>query len=142
MLKQHREPVKSLNTRVDLVMKATSYLGMGDYGDMMIGDKAIEFYDDGDPSKFIQIPWTEVDSIVASVMFKGHWIPRWGVQTKKNGMYKFSTRHTKKMLREIRKHMDPNRMVRSLTFFQVMRRNLKALGQRIIALFHKNKQKD
>lgn len=63
--------VQSLNTKVDLVVKATSYQGLTDYGKLMIGDKGFEFYNDRDASNFIQIPWEEVDYVIASVMFKG-----------------------------------------------------------------------
>ncbi|MGY0221396.1 DUF956 family protein [Limosilactobacillus fermentum] len=33
--------------------------------------------------KFIEIPWSEVDYVMVSVFFKGHWIPRIQVVTKK-----------------------------------------------------------
>ncbi len=48
--------VQSLNTKVDLTINATSYLGMADYGKIMIGDKGFEFYNDRDARKFVQIP--------------------------------------------------------------------------------------
>ena len=32
--------VQSLNTKVDLTVKATSYLGLANYGEVMVGDKA------------------------------------------------------------------------------------------------------
>lgn len=38
----------------------------------MIGDKGFEFYNSRDTRKFIQIPWEEVDYVIASVMFKGN----------------------------------------------------------------------
>ena len=49
--------VQSLNTKVDLTIDATSFLGINEYGKIMIGDKAFEFYNDRDKRKFIQIPW-------------------------------------------------------------------------------------
>ncbi|HAT54034.1 MAG TPA: DUF956 domain-containing protein [Lactobacillus sp.] len=121
---------ESLNTKVEYVTDATSYMGMGDYGKIMVGDKAFEFYNDRDSNKFIQIPWEDVSLVIASVMFKGKVIPRFALQTMHNGTYKFSTRHPKVVLRAIREHVDPNDMVRSLTFFQVMRRDIKALFTR------------
>ena len=63
--------VQSLNTKVDLTIDATSFLGINEYGKIMIGDKAFEFYNDRDQRKFIQIPWEDVDYVIASVMFKG-----------------------------------------------------------------------
>ena len=75
--------VQSLNTKVDLTIDATSFLGINEYGKIMIGDKAFEFYNDRDQRKFIQIPWEDVDYVIASVMFKGRWIPRYAIRTKK-----------------------------------------------------------
>ena len=35
---------QSQNTRVDFTIKATSYHGLTTYGDVMVGDRAFEFY--------------------------------------------------------------------------------------------------
>ncbi len=75
--------VQSLNTKVDLVIDATAFTGLSDYGKIMIGDKGFEFYNSRDPHKFVQIPWDEVDYVIASVLLKGKWIPRYAIQTKK-----------------------------------------------------------
>jgi hypothetical protein len=117
--------VESLNTKVDLVMDATSYLGLTDYGKIMIGDRGFEFYNDRDPRKFVQIPWEEVDLVIASVLLGGKWIPRYAIQTKKNGTYTFSSKNPKVVLRAIRNYVDPQHMVRSLSFFQVLSRGIK-----------------
>ncbi|MDD9149774.1 MULTISPECIES: DUF956 family protein [unclassified Sporolactobacillus] len=117
--------VQSINTKVDFVTDATSFMGLTDYGKIMIGDKGFEFYNDRDTRKYIQIPWDELDYVVASVMFRGKWIPRYAIRTKKNGTYSFSSKHPKKVLRAIRKYVNPERMVKSLTFFQVLKRGLK-----------------
>ncbi|MGX6961847.1 DUF956 family protein [Vagococcus xieshaowenii] len=117
--------VQSLNTKVDLVTDATAYTGLTDYGKIMIGDKGFEFYHDRDVSKFIQIPWEEVDYVAASVMFKGKWIPRYAIQTKKNGMYTFSSKHPKKALRAMNVYIPADRMVHSLSFMDVLKRGLK-----------------
>ena len=84
--------VQSLNTKVDLTVKATSYLGLANYGEVMIGDKAFEFYNEKNIRDYIQIPWEEVNCVMASVMFKGKWIPRFAVVTKNNGNFTFSSR--------------------------------------------------
>lgn len=119
--------VQSINSKVDFVTDASSHMGLADYGKIMIGDKGFEFYNDRDAQKYIRIPWDEVDYVIASVMFKGKWIPRYAIRTKKNGTYTFSSKHSKKVLHEIRKYIKPERMVRSLTFFQVVKRGLKAI---------------
>ena len=118
--------VQSINTKVDLVIDATAHMGISEYGKIMIGDKGFEFFNDRDARKFIQIPWEEVNIVVASVMFKGKWIPRYAFQTKKNGKYTFSSKEPKKVLRAIREYVDPNHMVQSLSFFDVIKGGLKS----------------
>lgn len=119
--------VQSINTKVDLVINATSHMGLPEYGKVMIGDKGFEFYNERDARKFVQIPWEEVDYVIASIMFKGKWIPRYTIQSKKNGMYTFSSKDPKKVLRAIREYVDPNHMVNSLSFFDVVKRAVKGI---------------
>ncbi len=47
--------VQSINTKVDLVIDATSFTGLTDYGQIMIGDNGFEFYHARDRRKYIQI---------------------------------------------------------------------------------------
>ncbi len=115
--------VESINTKVDLVENATSFLGFTDYGKIMIGDIGFEFFNERDANKFIQIPWEEVDTVIVSVMFKGKWIPRFAVKTNKSGTFTFSAKDPKKLLRGIREHVDADKIVKSLSFFQVLKRS-------------------
>ncbi|WP_455661824.1 DUF956 family protein [Pradoshia sp.] len=119
--------VQSLNTKVDLVIDATSHSGLPEYGKVMIGDKGFEFYNERDARKFIQIPWEEVDYVIASIMFKGKWIPRYAFKTKRNGTYTFSSKDAKKVLRTVREYVDSNRMVQSLSFFDVVKRSMRSM---------------
>lgn len=118
---------QSLNTTVDLTIQATSFQGLNEYGTIMVGDKAFEFYNKRDVNKFIQIPWEEVDYVIASVMFKGKYIPRYAIRTKNNGTYTFSSKNPKKVLRAVNNYIASDHMVRSLTFFDVVKRNIKSL---------------
>ncbi|OJG79631.1 hypothetical protein RV14_GL000812 [Enterococcus ratti] len=124
------EMVQSINTKVELTTNATSYLGIAEYGKIMIGDKGFEFYNERDARKFIQIPWEEVDRVIASVMFNGKWIPRFAIRTKRNGTYSFAAKDPKKVLRAVRKYVDPNHMVRSLSLFDVVKRGMKNIFKR------------
>ncbi|MBM7710716.1 DUF956 family protein [Enterococcus xiangfangensis] len=117
--------VQSINTKIDLTIDATSYLGIADYGKIMIGDNGFEFFNNRDARKFVQIPWEEVDYVIASVVFKGKWIPRYAIQTKKNGTYSFASKEPKKVLRAIREYVDPNHMVQSLGFFDIIKRGVR-----------------
>jgi len=119
--------VQSLNTKVDLAIDATAFTGVADYGKIMIGDKGFEFYNSRDFRKYIQIPWEEVDYVIASVLLKGKWIPRYAIRTKKNGTYTFSSKEATKVLRAVRNYVDPDRMVYSLSFFDVVKRAVKSI---------------
>lgn len=114
--------IQSLNTKVDLVIDATALTGFTEYGKIMIGDKGFEFYNSRDSRKYIQIPWEDVDKVIASVLLKGKWIPRYAIKTKKNVTYIFSSKEPKKVLRAVRKYVEPNHMVNSLSFFDVVKR--------------------
>ena len=119
--------VQSLNTKVDLTIKATSYLGLTNYGKIMVGDNAFEFYNDKNVRDYIQITWKEVDYVMASVMFKGKWIPRFAVVTKKNGKFIFSSRDNKALLRAVNKYVASENLVRSLSFLDIIKRGIKSL---------------
>lgn len=119
--------VSSLNSKVDLTIKGISYLKLTSYGNILIGNKAFEFYKDSNVMDFIQIPWSEVDHVLASVMFKGKWIPRFAIVTKRSGTLSFSSRDNKKVLRTINKYIPSDKMLRSLSFFQVVGRGLKRI---------------
>lgn len=119
--------IQSLNTKVDLVIEATAFTGFADYGKIMIGDKGFEFYNSRDSRKYIQIPWEEVDYVIASVLFKGKWIPRYAIRTKKNGTYTFSSKDSQKVLRTIRNYVEADHMVSSLSFFDVVKRAVKSI---------------
>ena len=123
--------VQSLNTKVDLTIQATSYLGMANYGKVMVGDQAFEFYNEKNLKDYIQIPWEEVDYVMASVMFKGKWLPRFAIVTKKNGNFTFSTRDNKKTLRAINQYIPSDRLVESLSFFQVIGRGFKGIFSKL-----------
>ena len=106
---------QSINTRVDVVVEATSYQGLTNYGKIMVGDKGFEFFNTRNVNDYIQIPWEEVDYVIASVMFKG--------KTKKNGTFSFASKEPKKVLRPINQYIPSERLVRSLSFFDVLKRN-------------------
>jgi hypothetical protein len=118
--------VQSLNTKVDLVAEGTSFQGLNSYGEIMIGDKAFEYYNKRKVSDYIQIPWEEVDYVIASVMFGGRYIPRFAIRTKRNGNFSFASKNPKKVLRAINQYIPRARMVHSLSFFQVLKRAFQA----------------
>lgn len=106
-------------------MKGTSFLGAPAYGDLMIGDQSFEFYDERNVQNYIQIPWEEIQYVTASVYFKGRWIPRFGIQTKQNGIFTFAARDAKKVLRAINQYIPDDQLVHSLSAIDVIKRAFK-----------------
>ena len=122
--------VESINTKVDLVIDATAFTGLTDYGKIMIGDNGFEFFNSRDARKFVQIPWEEVENVIASVMFKGKWTPRYAIETKRSGTFTFSSKNPKEVLRAIQVYVDPSHMVQSLSFFDVLKRAFKSIWKK------------
>ncbi|MCF0259033.1 MAG: DUF956 family protein [Erysipelotrichaceae bacterium] len=114
---------QSINHVCEFVEHGTAFTGFNEYGQIMTGDMGLEFFSDRNVEKNIQIPWTEVDVVMASVLFKGKYIPRIAVRTKKNGTFMFSCREPKKLLQAINKHIPKERMYRSWTLWDVIKRN-------------------
>lgn len=116
---------QSLNTKVDYVTDATSYSGLNSYGKIMIGDWAFEYYNSRKVEDYIQIPWEDVDYVIASVMFQGKYIPRFTVRTRAHRDFSFAAKKPKVLLRAINKYVPSDHMVRSLTLMGVIKRRLK-----------------
>lgn len=116
--------VQSLNTKADLVMEGTSFHRMNTYGQIMVGDKGFEFYNTKRVEDCIQIPWDEVEYVIASVLFQGKYIPRIAIRTRQGAVFSFAARHPKILLQAIRPYVDDGHMVRSLGFFDVLKRSV------------------
>lgn len=107
--------VQSYNTKALVVAKAVYYLnGANDYGKIMIGDNALEFYSDRNVNKNIQIPFSQIKKVRAAVYFN-KWIYRFIVETKENGDYAFSSPKSKAILRIVRDHIGNENVVRAET---------------------------
>ncbi|MDO4804235.1 MAG: DUF956 family protein [Lachnospiraceae bacterium] len=122
-LKKEQKLLEPLNTEIELQVKGTSHLGLGSYGFIVVGDKGFEYYNERTIADYIQIPWTEVEYIIASIYFGGRYIPRYAFRTKNNGDFAFSSKKPRAVLRACREHIPADKIVRSMTFGQVLKRN-------------------
>lgn len=122
---------QSLNSKVELTVPASSFMTLASYGTMMLGDRALEFYNERNVEDYIQIPWNQIDHVAASVMLRGKVIPRFAVFSKDGGAYSFSTRDNRAVLRVVRDHIGGEHVVRSATFFGVIRAGLSGLWRKI-----------
>ena len=119
---------QSQNSSVYYTEKATSFHGMGTYGSVMLGNKAFEFYNEKNPEDYIQIPWDEIDYVAASVLFGGKKIARFAIFIKgSESGFSFSTRDNKATLRAMREHVPEDKLLRSLNFFEVIKRGVLSL---------------
>lgn len=124
--------VNSMNNSVDLVMKATSFMGLSSYGNVMVGNKAFEFYNERNVNDYIQLPWTEISYIAASVLFGGKVINRFAVFLNNGRHFSFSARDNKKLLRAVSRYIPSDRLRKSETFFSVVLKGLKSLFGKVI----------
>lgn len=129
--KNNRPMLEPLNTEIEFQVKGTSHHGLDSYGFIFVGDKGFEFYNERTIEDYIQIPWTEVEYIIASIYFGGRYIPRYSFRTKSNGDFAFSSKKPRAVLRACREHVPADRIVRSLSFGEVLKRNTKWLIDKI-----------
>ena len=95
----------------------------------MVGNVALEFYNERNPEDYIQIPWTEIDHIAAEVV--GKKITRFAVLLKQGGHFSFSTRDNKATLRAVRTYVGEDNLVRSASFADVIKAGVRGVGSRI-----------
>lgn len=120
--------VQSQNTNVDYTERASSLSGLTTYGDVMVGDRAFEFYNERNKEDFIQIPWDEVDYVAAEVL-PGKKIVRFAIFTKENGHFDFSTRDNKATLRAMREHLPEDLLQRSPSLLDVLKAGVRSLSR-------------
>ena len=122
---------QSLNSKVDLTIKATSFAGLSSNGNVMVGNKAFEFYNERNVEDCIQIPWDTIDRVEASVLFNKS-ISRFVIFINEKTYFTFSTKDNKKTLRAIREYVPADRMLRSLSFWDVFKHGLMYIPNKLL----------
>lgn len=112
--------VESQNTKIDFKTKANYLGGLVSHGDLLVGNRAIEYYNERNVRDFIQIPYTEIKMVTASVIFKKK-ITRFAIHTKKNGDFIFNSSDNKAILRAINKYLPDEKLRRSLTVWDYVK---------------------
>ena len=82
LLEGEARMAQSQNSTVDLTTPATCLMGLTSHGNVMVGNKAFEYYNERNPEDYIQIPWDEVDYIAAEVLRGTKKITRFAIFTK------------------------------------------------------------
>ena len=93
-----------MNTKVLFTTKANSLSGMigNKNGNILVGDKAFEFYNNRNPEDYIQIPWEEIIRVRAQIFFKDKYIRGFFIDTKSAGSYNFVVKNAGKTLKTMR----------------------------------------
>ena len=104
--------VQSINTRADFTTEAIVYVGFPKYGKIMMGDKAMEFYNDKNVADTMQFPWAAIKSVEAHVS-KSNKIDRNFYLVLKNGhKIRFSSNESGKILKLIREQIGNDKVLR------------------------------
>ncbi|ERK57612.1 hypothetical protein HMPREF1983_01061 [Gemella bergeri ATCC 700627] len=121
----------SINTKVVYNTKANFLSGgIGNkHGDILVGDKAIEFYNHRNPEDYIQIPWEQIERVRAQIFFKDKYIRGFFIDTKKDGSFNFVVKNAGKCLKEMREFIGNEKIVRNKPLISLRK------------LFKKNNQK-
>ncbi|MFC2294386.1 MAG: DUF956 family protein [Leptotrichia hongkongensis] len=105
----------SMNTKVLFTTKANSLSGMigNKNGNILVGDKAFEFYNNRNPEDYIQIPWGEIVRVRAQIFFKDKYIRGFFIDTKSAGSYNFVVKNAGKTLKTMRDFLGNEKIVRN-----------------------------
>lgn len=118
--------IQSQNKKIDLTIKARCLNGLTSDGNIMIGDKAFEYYNEKNVRDYVQIPYKEIAYVSASVLF-GKKVNRFAIHTRESGTFIFTSKDNKKVLRGLDKYIDSDKLRKSLSFFEVIKRGFKNL---------------
>lgn len=107
--------VVSMNTKVVFKTKANCLTGTfgSKHGDILVGDKAFEFYNYRNSNDYIQIPWREIDKVRAQIYFKDRYIRGFFIDTKSAGTFNFVVKEAGKTLKEMREFIGNEKIVRN-----------------------------
>lgn len=116
--------VESQNTKIDFKTKTNFLGGLTSRGDLLVGNKALEYYNERNVRDYIQIPYTEIKMVTAAVIFNKK-ITRFAIHTKSNGDFVFNSPENKAILRALSKYLPDNKLRKSLTVWDYVKKKFK-----------------
>lgn len=107
--------VVSMSKKVIYTTKANCLTGsLGNkHGDVLVGDKSFEFYNQRNPEDYIQIPWGEIERVRAQMFFRDKYIRGFFIDTKSAGSFNFVVKNAGKCLKEMREFLGNEKIVRN-----------------------------
>ena len=111
----------SKNTKVLFNTKANLLSGMigKKRGDILVGDRAFEFYNEKNPEDYLQIPWEEIIRVRAQLFFRDKYIRGFFVDTKSAGTFNFIVKNAGKTLKTMRDFLGNEKIVRNKPVFSI-----------------------
>ena len=111
----------SKNTKVLFNTKANLLSGMigNKRGDILVGDRAFEFYNEKNPEDYLQIPWEEIIRVRAQLFFRDKYIRGFFVDTKSTGTFNFVVKNAGKTLKTMRDFLGNEKIVRNKPVFSI-----------------------
>lgn len=111
----------SKNTKVLFNTKGNLLSGMlgNKNGDILVGDKAFEFYNSRNPEDYVQIPWEEIKLVRAQIFFYDKYIRGFFVDTKSAGTFNFVVKNAGKTLKTMRDFIGNEKIVRNKPLFSI-----------------------
>ena len=111
----------SKNTKVLFNTKANLLSGMigNKRGDILVGDRAFELYNEKNPEDYLQIPWEEIIRVRAQLFFRDKYIRGFFVDTKSAGTFNFIVKNAGKTLKTMRDFLGNEKIVRNKPVFSI-----------------------
>lgn len=112
---------QSLNTKVDFTTTGIAYLGFAEYGKIMIGDRAFEFFNDTNVEKNMQFPWASIKRVEGDVSVSKNGKVKIGRQFiivfRNEQKVRFASKESGTVLKYIRQYIGNEKVVRQKGFF-------------------------
>lgn len=112
---------QSLNTKVDFTTAGIAYLGFAEYGKIMIGDRAFEFFNDTNVEKNMQFPWASIKRVEGDVSVSKNGKVKIGRQFiivfRNEQKVRFAAKESGTVLKYIRQYIGNEKVVRQKGFF-------------------------
>lgn len=111
---------QSLNTKADFSTEGIAYLGFAEYGKILIGDVAFEFYNDRNVEKNITFPWSSILRVEGDVTktLKGQVKVgrQFSIVLQNGSKVRFSSKESGTVLRWMRDYLGNEKVVKSPSF--------------------------
>ena len=116
--------VQSLNAKAEYTTQGISYLGIGaEYGKILVGDQAFEFFNDNNVEDYIQIPWKNISAVYVHVT--GNRVSRrFKIKTDKIDL-DFSAKSSGSLLKVMREHLGNDKILRTASLWDTIRSRFK-----------------